>query len=71
MLPSQAPATLSPSISASQSSEPIWQCSDKNGWTDLYGENCTWYKAYDSIGCPMYGSTRGTNNTPAFEACCQ
>ena len=47
------------------------QCSDKIGWTDEYGENCTWYEIYDSIGCPRYGSTRGTNNTPAFEACCQ
>ena len=46
------------------------QCKDEQDWTDQYGESCAWYEKYDSGGCPNYGLERGTNNIPAFEACC-
>ena len=39
-------------------------------WTDAYGDTCSWYKEFDSPGCPNYGDLwDGGNGTPK-EACC-
>ena len=46
------------------------QCQDVHNWTDQHGDNCTWYEMFDTIGCPTYGTERGTNSIPASKACC-
>ena len=44
---------------------------DTPNWVDAIGNECKWYEAYDSPGCPIYGWTGyGTLTGTAKENCC-
>lgn len=46
-------------------------CEVIEGWTDSYGDPCSWYQMNDVEGCPDTGSiTDESGNTTAWEACC-
>ena len=41
------------------------------GWTDAYGDDCSWYESNDFPGCPLYGSSyRKEDVVDANAACC-
>jgi len=70
--PTSSPPTSSPPTSSPPSPPTDGECTDYDGWTDNYGDDCTWYETYDDEGCPNYGdlwANPNTNITPR-EACC-
>jgi hypothetical protein len=59
--PSMAPSAA-PSLGAN--------CADKVGWVDSFGDDCTWYEQYESLGCPLYGDYYDGGLGTPNEACC-
>jgi len=43
-------------ISTPAPTPPSGDCTDISNWIDTYGDGCEWYEAYDSEGCPNYGT---------------
>jgi len=67
--PNPAPIALTP---APVPAPTVSDCYDIEGWTDAYGDDCTWYETNDSEGCPSYGNmwpNPTTGITPG-DACC-
>lgn len=48
-------------------------CTDYEGFVDVYGDACSWYSEFDDPGCPIEGDTAGGDgfeDVTASEACC-
>ena len=44
---------------------------DIEGWTDFFGDDCSWYESNDSPGCPLNGSLYpNEDGVDANAACC-
>eukprot|EP00557_Chaetoceros_sp_GSL56_P013945 CAMPEP_0176484408 /NCGR_PEP_ID=MMETSP0200_2-20121128/4438_1 /TAXON_ID=947934 /ORGANISM="Chaetoceros sp., Strain GSL56" /LENGTH=518 /DNA_ID=CAMNT_0017880879 /DNA_START=71 /DNA_END=1627 /DNA_ORIENTATION=+ len=48
---------------------PPPKCNDTLGWTDSFGDSCTWYEVFANL-CDDYGTTVGTDGQTANDACC-
>jgi hypothetical protein len=45
-------------------------CANFPGWSDSYGDDCSWYENYESPGCPYWGDLADAGYGTPGEACC-
>ena len=45
-------------------------CYNEPGWTDIYGDGCTWYESSPADRCEAFAADREPGELTASEACC-